>query len=515
MFNQESRTQNVLKASFIGTSCNLINTILGFVYRTIFIQILSSNYLGINGLFTNILQILSFADLGISTAIVYRFYEPISRNDVKKVGQLMNFFKKVYISVALVILLVGLCLLPFLNFFIKDTTEVPEDINLQMVYLLFLFQTLSSYLFVYKQTILSADQKQYIASLIQTLITFVRYVLQVLILITTHKYIWTLVISILLNLILNFIFSEWVSHMYKAVFSIKESISKSEKRQIFNDTKATLCHKIGGTVLSSTDNIVLSRYVGIMATGLYSNYNMILSSLSVVMNQVFGSFTSSLGNAHVKQDIEQKYASYRRLLFGNLWITGVCTVCLYNLLNDFIIIWVGSDMLLDKLTVTVLCIQFFVETARIISMSYTNGCGLFVKDKIRPIIEATINLIVSIVMTKLFGIAGVFIGTIVSHLCTVFWREPYLLYKYEFDKGMKEYWKYYFVSAASTIVICVAFSQLFVIYFPEINSFIEWFLKAMLVFVGGNIFGIICMHNNQDFLFYKKLILKKINIRRI
>ena len=122
MFNQESRTQNVLKASFIGTSCNLINTILGFVYRTIFIQILSSNYLGINGLFTNILQILSFADLGISTAIVYRFYEPISRNDVKKVGQLMNFFKKVYISVALVILLVGLCLLPFLNFFIKDTT---------------------------------------------------------------------------------------------------------------------------------------------------------------------------------------------------------------------------------------------------------------------------------------------------------------------------------------------------------------------------------------------------------
>ena len=148
MFNQESRTKNVVKASFIGTGCNLVNTVLGFIYRTIFIQVLSSNYLGINGLFSNILQILSFADLGISTAIVYRFYEPISRNDVKKVGQLMNFFKKVYIGVASIIFVVGVCLLPFLNFFIKDTAEIPHDINLQVIYLLLLFQTLSSYLFV-------------------------------------------------------------------------------------------------------------------------------------------------------------------------------------------------------------------------------------------------------------------------------------------------------------------------------------------------------------------------------
>ena len=161
MFNRESRKKNVLRASFVGATCNLINTILGFIYRTIFIKVLSSSYLGINGLFSNILQILSFADLGISTAIVYRFYEPISKNDVTKVGQLMNFFKKVYNGVASIILVAGLSLLPFLNQFIKESSEIPSDINLQEVYLLFLLQTLSSYLFVYKQTILSADQKQY------------------------------------------------------------------------------------------------------------------------------------------------------------------------------------------------------------------------------------------------------------------------------------------------------------------------------------------------------------------
>ena len=504
----------MLRASFVGATCNLINTILGFIYRTIFIKVLSSSYLGINGLFSNILQILSFADLGISTAIVYRFYEPISKNDVTKVGQLMNFFKKVYNGVASIILVAGLSLLPFLNQFIKESSEIPSDINLQEVYLLFLLQTLSSYLFVYKQTILSADQKQYIVSLIQTFITFLRYAIQVAILLVTQKYIWALVSSILLNLLLNLIFSEWVSHKYKDVFSIKESISKEEKKEIFDDTKATLCHKIGGTVLNSTDNIILSRYVGIVATGLYSNYSMILSSLSSVLNQVFGSFTSSLGNAHVEQTKEQKYISYRRLLFGNLWATSICTVCLYSLLNDFITIWLGPNMLLDSLTVMVLCIQFFMETARIISMSYTNGCGLFIRDKIRPVIEAAINLIVSIIMTNLLGIAGVFVGTIASHLCTVFWREPYLLYRYEFGKTMQEYWIYYAFSALSTIILCAFFSWISTCCFLPICGFIGFFLKASMIFIVGNIIAVILFNKHPDFVFYKNLFLRKFNTRK-
>lgn len=509
MFNQQSRTQNVLKASFMGTACNLVNIILGFVYRTIFIRILSSSYLGINGLFGNILQILSFADLGISTAIVYRFYEPISQNDVHKVGQLMNFFKSVYRVIASVILVAGMSLLPFLKFFIKDTRELPPDVNLQLIYILFLLQTISSYLFVYKQTILSADQKQYITSLTQTIITLMRYILQVGVLLLTRSYTWTLAASIILNLTSNIAFSKWVGYKYRDVFSVKESISKAEKQQILDDTKATLCHKIGGTVLNSTDNIILSKCVGIVATGLYSNYSMILSSLSGILNQVFGSFTSSLGNAHIKQNAEQKYMSYRRLLFANLWITSVCTVCLYNLLNDFITIWVGADMLLSDLTVTVLCMQFFIETARIISMAYTNGCGLFVRDKIRPLIEASINLGVSIIMANLFGIAGVFIGTIVSHLCTVFWREPYLLYKYEFGKSMKEYCCYYGVAVALTIGLCFLTVQMSRPLFPERKTLVTWILKGNFIFILSNIIAAVLLHRCSEFGFYVSFLRKR------
>ena len=317
MFNQNSRKSNVVKSSFMGTTYEVINIILGFVYRTVFIHALSSNYLGINGLFTNILQILSFADLGISTAITYRFYEPINKNDVHKVGQLMVYFKNVYRIIAIVIFVVGISLLPFLNFFIKDTNELPEDINLKIVYLLFLLQTLSSYLFIYKQTILSADQKQYLVSLFQISRTTLCYTVQMIVLVLTKNYTLILIINTILTLLTNYIFSEWAASKYKEVFEVKDSISKEEKRQIINDTKATLCHKIGGTVLSSTDNLIISKYVGIIATGLYSNYSMVLSKLSGILGQLFGGFTSSLGSAHVAQDEEKKYISYRTLLFGN------------------------------------------------------------------------------------------------------------------------------------------------------------------------------------------------------
>ena len=158
VFNQASRTKNAMKTSAAGVAVNLIKILLGFGYRSLFLTILSETYLGINGLFTSILQVLSLAELGISTAIVYRFYEPISRDDVSRVGMLMNFFRRVYAAIAGIILALGLAVMPFLHLLIRSSAEVPPDVNLYVVYLLFLGNTLSSYLFTYKLTLWTADQ---------------------------------------------------------------------------------------------------------------------------------------------------------------------------------------------------------------------------------------------------------------------------------------------------------------------------------------------------------------------
>ena len=510
IFNKDSRTNNVVKISSVGTVCDVANTVMGFVYRTIFLQFLSSSYLGINGLFTNLLQILSFAELGISTAIVYRFYEPISRDDIQKVGQLMHFFKQVYRWISLVILIIGLGLFPFLHAFIKDASEVPTDINIKVIYLLYLIQTLSSYMYVYKQTLLSADQRQHILSFMRTIMSLIRYGFQIVVLALWRDYTLTLMISILSTIFMNAMISGWVTRKYKAVFSVKESLPKAEKKQIYNDTKATLCHKVGGTVLNGTDNVILSSFVGLMETGIYSNYALLISSLNKILGQLLGGFTASLGNAHVEQTTEQKYLSYRRLLFLNFWIASVCTVCLYNLIDVFIYVWLGDGMQLDQLTVITLCIQFYFVTMRSISTSYTNACGLFVRDKARPLIEALINLFVSVLLVQIIGTAGVFLGTIISHLCTVFWREPYLLFRYEFQRNSKEYWKYFFEFSFLTILIAWIMKLIFNITTHIKIGFIVWLTRASVIFVVTNVIFCMIFVKNEDWKFYISFLKKRI-----
>ncbi|WP_026523777.1 lipopolysaccharide biosynthesis protein [Butyrivibrio sp. MB2005] len=510
MFNNNSRTRNAVNASFWGMTCNVVNSLLGFGYRTIFIYVLSSNYLGINGLFTDILQILSFAELGIGNAIAFRLYKPISQKNIQEVGEIMYFFKRVYHFIALIILMLGLSILPFLSYFIKDTGEIPGDVNLTIVYLLFLFQTVSSYFFSYKQILLNADQKQYINSLVNSAISLIVYIFKIIVLLTTKKYVLVLVAGIIFTVISNYIFSEWVRNRYREVFEVDNNVNVSVKSQIFNDTKAIFCHKIGGTVLNSTDNIVISKFVGLVSTGIYSNYSLLFYSVTSLLNQLLGSFVSTLGNAHIEQTREQRYTTYKRLLFANLWITSVCTVCLFTLINDFILNWVGSTMLLSLMTVAALSMQFFVETSRIISTAYTNGCGLFVKDKMRPLIEASINLGVSVILVKEMGIAGVFWGTVISHLCTVSWREPYLLYKYEFMKSVVGYWIHYFIALIVTGLICYGYSVFFEMAGIEVKNLGLWFIKAVCVFCLTNIFYVLMFRKNGNYLFYKELIMKRL-----
>ena len=434
-FNDNDRRANILKSSILSTGCSVINIILGFAYRTIFLFFLSAEYLGINGLFTNVLSLLSLAELGITSAITFRFYQPIKDENIEKVGELMNFFRLVYRVIMIFIFTIGLILLPFISHLIGDPSEIPSDVNLQLVYILFLVQTASTYMFSYKQTMLTVDQKQYVFSAFQTFINILKYSSQIIVLFAKKNYTYSLAIGISVTIISNFFISLWVTQKYKEVFKIKNQLQKNERKLIFIDTKASMYHKIGGTVLTSTDNIVLTKFVSLAVTGIYSNYSLITNSLTVLLNQVLCSFTSSIGNAFVDLPQKKFYEMYQRMIYMNFWIVGLVTSLLYLLINDFMLIWLGRGYILDEITVGILCFQFYLEMIRLISLSFVNATGLFVKDRFRPLIEAIINLTVSIIAVKFMGIAGVFAGTIISHVVTVTWREPYLLYKHIFSNS--------------------------------------------------------------------------------
>ena len=225
-FNSKSRNSNAIKTSVYGMFCTLIRLIASFVFRTFFVKVLSVNYLGINGLFTNVLMILSLADLGIITAITYRFYEPISKGDSYYIGMLMNFFKRIYGIIAIVITCLGFMLMPFIKILVADTSEIPPDLNIYIVFGLFILNSVSSYVFSYKQTLISADQKDYIVAIVNTIILIIQYVSQLLLLWVTQDYTLMLLVGILVIIVLNYIVSVYTTKKYPDVFAVKEVLPK-------------------------------------------------------------------------------------------------------------------------------------------------------------------------------------------------------------------------------------------------------------------------------------------------
>lgn len=507
-FNTKSRTSNTVKASAAGVICNFANMIIGFIYRTIFIYLLSEVYLGINGLFTNVLTVLSLADLGIGTAITYSFYKPIAENDVRQVGRLLNYFKKVYRIIRVVVLCLGLCIVPFLGNLINDTSTVPSDVNLTIVYLLYLAQTYSSYLFSYKQTILSADQRQYYVLIINTLIKGLTNVFQIVVLFVYKDFTLNLLVGTVINVLGNYLFSLWIDKLYPDVVNNKESIDEGTKRKILTDTKACMSRKIGYAVISSTDNIILSKYVGLVATGLYSNYTLIIGNLTKIIKELFNNFTGSIGSAHIGLSGERKEEIFINLLFINLWLTSITTICLYLLIDYFMNLWIGVGKTLDHATVICICAQYYLTLYRTVNNSFIEGCGLFVKDKFRPIIQALINIVTSIILVKAIGISGVFLGTVICIVTTVFWRDPYILYKFEFKKSSKNYWKYILAFSLYTFAACFIFNR--ILAYVNINNYLMWVLVAIGILVLTNIILVVLFRNDKNYLFFKKLLDEKV-----
>ncbi len=474
-FNKQSRALSMLKTSGVGTICHSLNVIVGFVYRTAFIAILSERYLGINGLFWDLFGILSLAELGLGATIAYRFYKPIAENDTAHVARLMRFYKHVYLMIAGVVLTIGLALYPFLPCLIRDTSEIPADVNLNLVYFLFLAQSVSSYLFVYRLTIWDADRKSHVTIFTNMLTDTGRFAIQLLVLYLTHNFVWTIASGLALVITMNALLSAWTTRHYPAVFANAGALPREEKRGIFKDAGAMMLHRIGGTVVNSTDSLILSKFVGLAAVGLYSNYALLSSALYRIVNQLIGGFTSNYGNAYATLDDKGLYALHRKMTFLNLAISGFAATCLFLLIGPFIRLWLGARMCLTPLTEAVLATLFFIQTSAITNGTNIMASGLFVRDKPRPIIEAILNIVISIALVGPYGIAGVFLGTIASNVLTIFWRVPYLLFTEKFHRSTWLFWAQYLRLAALPMAFAVVV-RCYVHYAPQ--SWGGWFVYA-------------------------------------
>ncbi|NMB19083.1 MAG: sugar translocase [Erysipelothrix sp.] len=499
------RTINSMKNAATGVGGQSLTIILQFISRTVFIYTLGKEYLGISSLFSSILQVLSITELGIGTAIVYSLYKPLAEKDEYSVSANMNFLRKAYFGVGSLVGVIGLILIPFLPSIMKETTDL---VNINLVYILYLFQSVSSYwFFAYKSLLLKADQKSYIVNISKYLVLVFSVGLQIIILIVLKSFILYTIIGIAANIVSNLIVSHKVDKSYPYLKKYKNALlPKDEKKIVYKNLYGVSMYKINSTIVRSTDSIVISSFISTIAVGLYSNYHLIVSTLITMSKLFFSSFTASVGNLFVSEDKEKSEFIFRCLSFLSFWLYGFAAITLWILFNPFITLWVGEEYLFNNYIVLVIVIDFLLDGYQQVSISYKDACGLFWKGRYRPLATGVLNVVISVILAPRIGIAGVLLGTIISRLLTTWWFEPWMVHKYAFGIKVNNYFIRYF-KFIGLVLIMGYFCNLIISPFSEV-SWVNLFIKLAVCIIIPNSFFYVVFKNTEEFQYIKEALAK-------
>ena len=500
---QRSRTENSIINSAMSIVTQVLTVVLNFAVKTVFIKMLNDEYLGVNGLFTNIITMLSLADLGIGIAIPYSLYKPLAKKDEHKINVLMNFYKKVYTIIGIAVLLIGLSLTPFLGLIIKD---IPKNVpHLSLIYILFVIHSASSYFFVYKKFLIDSDQKGYITSRIIFTFSTLLSIIQIILLITTKNYILFLLSSIILVIIQNIYISSKANKLYPFIKNkTDEKLEKEDMEGIKKNVSSLFIYKVGTVIMNGTDNIIISKFIGLIIVGFYSNYVLIINSITTVLNQIFNAITSSIGNLVVTTNKKRSKEVYDNLNFANFWLYALFGVCIIVLINPFINIWIGKKYVMGFSIVFLLVLNFYVLGMQSVTNSFRNAYGLFWIAKYRPIIMVIINIVISVVLVQFIGIEGVLIGTLISRLVTTAWLDPYIVHKYGFEISPKSY----YIDYLKYLVIFIAISIIlnYFVSMVAINNIFILILIAILVVISVNVILVLLFFKTSEFnYFYDKI----------
>lgn len=445
-----SRTENSIRNLKSAVFYKLLAILVNFIARRIFIDILSAEYLGLNGTFANILSVLSLAELGIGSAMVFSMYKPLAENDENTLASLMVLYRRMYAVIGVVVAAAGALIMPFLPALIKDIPDIP---NINIIYLMFVFNSVFSYFFVYKQSIINADQKQHIITKYSYITSMLCTVVQCIVLILTRDYLLYLSISIITTIANNILLSRKAEKLYPYIKCRTAAPLPAEKKEeLSKNIRAMIMHKLGSVVVFGTDNILIAYFVGAVSVGLYSNYYMITSALNSAYSMLFRSMTASVGNLNAEADKHHLREMYFRIDGFTQWLFGFSSICLLILLNPFITLWVGKEYLFGMTTVLIIVVNFYMTGIRQANLVFREAMGLYWYDRYKPLAESLINLAASIMLARQLGILGVFIGTFISTVTTCFWIEPFVLFKYGFGRPVWVYFKRFAVNTVITLL---------------------------------------------------------------
>lgn len=446
------RVKNTKRNIVFGTINQVISLLLPFIVRTVIIKRLGIEFLGLNSLFGSMLQVLNLAELGFGSAIVYHMYKPIAQNDKRTICALMNLYKSIYKKIGLIILIIGFLLLPFLPKLIKN--GYPEGINIYILFLIYLINTVLTYwLFAYKTSILNAFQRVDIISIVNIITKIILNMLQItILLIFTNYYIFLLAMPFctIVNNVLN---SLAVDKLFPD-YNCEGEISRSDKNKILENIKGLALYKVCQTTRNTFDSIFISAFLGLTTTAIYTNYFYIISSVTAIIVVISNSMLAGVGNSIVSESADKNYLDMKKFDFLYMWLSGWCTICIFCLIQPFMRLWVGKEMMFDPVVVFLLCIYFYGLKMGDIKAVYSDAAGLWWENRYRTLIESIANIILNFIMVQLWGIYGIISATIVTLLIFGYGFGSKIVFKYYFrNSRLKEFFKLHIMYAAVTFFI--------------------------------------------------------------
>ncbi len=490
-----SRTQNAARNFLFGTLLRLYQMLFPFVMRTAIACYLGVQYLGLNGLFVSVIQMLDLAELGVGSALIYSMYQPIAENDNVKVCALLRLYKIYYRVIGLAIAALGLMLTPLLPKLIHG--PVPAGINIYILYLITLFTTVFSYwIFAYRSCILVANQRNDVVSKVRLATVTVQYGLQLLVLALTKNYYFFVLVALLTQILTN-ITTAIASHKLYPYYDPIGTLEKAEIKAINGRIRDLFTAKLGNTLLGSADTLVITGFLGLTMLAVYQNYYFIMSSVMGIIMILISSCTAGIGNSLVSETVDKNYADFKKLSIIVFWLAGICVCCFLNLYQPFMVLWMGEGMLLDYGCVILMCFYAYLYITNHVMAVYKDAGGMWHEDRFRPFCACVFNLALNILLVRYVGIIAIILSTVVSYILV---NIPWLiknLFTVIFHRSPSEYIKKYLKNALLAIVAASA-SYCICIFVPD-RGVLAICIRLVISLIVPNVLFLLVIRRDDDF----------------
>lgn len=448
------RTKNATRNIVFGMALKIYQIAMPFLLRTAMIYFMGVEYLGLDSLFTSILQVLNLAELGVGSAMVYGMYKPIIEDDTKTICALMRLYRTYYRVIGCIIAVIGVAVTPFIPALVKS--DLPSELNIYVLYLLNLAATVLSYwLFAYKNALFQAHQRVDVVSKVALLTSTIRYVLQFAVIFWIkdyYLYIMAMLLAQILTNIITAIRATKAYPNYKPIGKLEKSAVKGINQRI----RDLFTSKLGSVIVNSADTVVISAFLGLTVLAVYQNYYFILTAVIGLVAIVFNACTAGIGNSVIVESKEKNYNDLKKFTFLIAWLAGFCTCCFLCIYQPFMELWVGKDLMLEFSAVICFCAYYFVYEINQLLNTYKDAAGIWHEDRFRPLVTAGANLVMNLIMVQLWGIYGVLLSTVLSTLLV---GMPWLLHNLFTvlfpKKLMRDYLKHLLSYAAIVLISCV------------------------------------------------------------